>query len=51
MIEQTTYDRLRNKQAHCRGFEFSLIETYFKADGNNKRILEEAFKGTAFDLT
>ena len=51
MIEQSTYDRLRTKQKYCGGFEFSLIETYFKADGNNRRILEEAFRDTAFDLT
>jgi hypothetical protein len=51
MIEQHTLDRLRERQKFSGGFETSLIETYLKADGNNKRILEEAFRGTMFDLT
>ena len=33
------------------GFEQALIDAYLRADGGNTRILEEAFKGTRFDLT
>lgn len=50
MIEQQDLDRLRERQKYAGSFEYNLIETYLKADGNNKRILEEAFSGTQFDL-
>ena len=50
MIDQKTLDRLRERQKFAGGFETSLIETYLKADGNNKRILEEAFANTNFSL-
>ena len=30
---------------------YRLIDTWYHADQNNKRILEKAFKDTAFDLT
>ena len=47
----TQPERLSLRQNNCGSFEKRLIEAWFYADGNNKRILEEAFKGTMFDLT
>lgn len=47
----TQAERLSKKQEYCGGFEWKLIEAWYHADGNNKRILEEAFKNTQFDLT
>jgi len=47
----TQYERLELRQQNCGSFERALIEAYFKADNINKKILEEAFKDTNFDLT
>ena len=47
----TQHERLSLRQTHCGSFELALIRAWFKADKNNKRILEEAFKNTQFDLT
>jgi hypothetical protein len=46
----TQYERLELRQQNCGSFERALIEAYFKADNINKRILEEAFKDTMFNL-
>ena len=46
----TQHEKLQLRQQNCGGFEYRLIDAWYAADGNNKRILEEAFKGTAFDL-
>lgn len=43
MTEQEHIDHLREEQRHCGGFHHALIEAWFKADGGNKRTLEEAF--------
>mgnify|MGYP003113885338 CR=1 FL=1 len=47
----TQAERLDNRMKNCGSFEIALIRAWFKADKNNKRILEEAFKNTQFDLT
>ena len=43
MNEQEHMDYLRAEQRHCGGFQHALIEAWFKADGGNKRRIEEAF--------
>ena len=43
MNEQEHMDYLRAEQRHCGGFQHALIEAWFKADGENRRRLEEAF--------
>jgi hypothetical protein len=47
----TQAERLDNRTKNCGSFELALIRAWFKADSINKKILEEAFKGTNFDLT
>ena len=47
----TQHERLEQRQKTCGGFMYRLIDTWYHADGNNRCILENAFKGTAFDLT
>lgn len=47
----TQAERLDNRTKNCGSFELHLIRAWFKADNINKKILEEAFKGTNFDLT
>jgi hypothetical protein len=47
----TQAQRLDNRTKNCGSFELALIRAWFKADSNNKKILENAFKGTMFDLT
>lgn len=42
---------LHERLKYAGGFESALIDAYMKADGGNSKILEEAFKGTQFDLT
>ena len=49
--KSTQHERLEQRQKTCGGFMYRLIDTWYHADGNNKRILEKAFKDTAFDLT
>ena len=46
----TQAERLDNRMKNCGSFELALIRAWFKADNINKKILEEAFKGTNFDL-
>ena len=41
---------LHERRKYAGGFECALIDAYLKADGGNSKILEEAFKGTRFDL-
>lgn len=48
---KSQHERLAHRQTFCGGFMYRLIDTWYHADGNNKRILENAFKDTAFDLT
>ena len=43
MNEQKHIDHLRDVQRHCGGFQHALIEAWFKADGGNRRTIEEAF--------
>ena len=47
----TQHERLELRQQNCGGFEYRLIEALYAADSGNKARLEEAFKGTMFDLT
>lgn len=49
--EMTQHERLELRQKNCGTFEACLISTWFVADLINKKILENAFKGTMFDLT
>jgi len=51
MKTQQHIDALYERMKTAGGFEFALIDAYMKADGGNAKILEEAFKGTRFDLT
>jgi|TARA_R100000458_G_C8114286_1_gene135807 hypothetical protein len=46
----TQHEKLELRQQNCGSFEYRLIDTWYAADMVNKRLLEEAFKGTAFDL-
>ena len=43
-------NRLDERQRFAGGFEYSLIETFRKASGNNQALLIKAFKGTQFDF-
>ena len=49
--DMTQHEKLSLRQTHCGSFERALIEAWFKADMINKKILEEAFKDTNFDIT
>ena len=51
MKTQQHIDALYERRKTAGGFESALIEAYMQADGGNSKILEEAFKGTRFDLT
>ena len=51
MKTQQHIDALYERRKTAGGFESALIDAYMKADGGNSKILEEAFKGTRFDLT
>ena len=46
----TQAERLDNRTKNCGSFELALIRAWFKADNNNKKILEAAFEGTRFNL-
>ena len=46
----TQAERLDNRTQNCGSFELHLIRAWFKADSINKKILEEAFEGTRFNL-
>jgi len=46
----TQAERLDNRTKNCGSFELALIRAWFKADSINKKILEEAFEGTRFNL-
>lgn len=50
MKTQENINRLYERRKTAGGFECALIDAYMKADGGNSKILEEAFKGTRFDL-
>jgi len=47
----TQHERLEERQTHCGGFEYRLIDAWYAADNGNKARLQEAFKNTQFDLT
>tara|TARA_R100000482_G_scaffold12538_2_gene3746 strand:+ start:1946 stop:2257 length:312 start_codon:yes stop_codon:yes gene_type:complete len=51
MKTQEQIDQLYERRKTAGGFECALIDAYMQADGGNSKILEEAFKGTRFDLT
>ena len=51
MKTQQHLDALYERRKTAGGFEYALIDAYLQADGDNSKILEEAFKGTRFDLT
>ena len=51
MKTQEQIDQLHERRKTAGGFECALIDAYMQADGANSRILEEAFKGTRFDLS
>lgn len=51
MKTQRQIDALYERRKTAGGFECALIDAYMKADGGNTKLLEEAFKGTRFDLT
>ena len=46
----TQAQRLDIRMKNCGSFELALIRAWFKADNINKKILEEAFEGTRFNL-
>ena len=48
---QEQINALYERRKTCGGFENALISAYMQADGSNSKILEDAFKGTRFDLT
>lgn len=50
-MTQKHIDSLYERRKYAGGFEAALIDAYLKADDGNAKILEEAFKGTRFDLT
>lgn len=50
MKTQEAIDRLYERRKTAGGFECALIDAYLKADGGNAKRLEEAFRGTRFDL-
>ena len=43
-------NNLHERRKYAGSFEAALITAYINADGGNSKILEEAFKGTRFDL-
>ena len=47
----TQADRLQARYVFAGSFEKNLITTWMMADSQNKRILEDAFINTQFDLT
>ncbi len=51
MKTQEQIDALYERRKTAGGFESALIDAYMKADGGNSKLLEDAFKGTRFDLT
>lgn len=51
VMNELQSDMLARRQQNCGSFEYALIEAWFKADINNKRILEQAFENTRFKLT
>ena len=51
MKTQNQINALYERRKTAGGFESALIDAYMKADGGNSKILEDAFKGTRFDLT
>jgi hypothetical protein len=51
MKKQEQIDALYERMKTAGGFECALIMAYMKADGGNAKLLEDAFKGTRFDLT
>lgn len=51
MKTQEHINALYERRKTAGGFESALIDAYMKADGGNAKLLEEAFKGTRFDLT
>ena len=50
MKTQQQIDALYERMKTAGGFECALIMAYMKADGGNARLLEDAFRGTRFDL-
>ena len=50
MTTERMYSRLRERQTFAGGFEYSLIEAFFKASQTNQALLIQAFKGTQFDF-
>lgn len=50
-MTQQHIDSLYERRKYAGGFEAALIDAYLKADKGNAKILEEAFKGTRFDIT
>jgi hypothetical protein len=51
MKTQEQINALYERRNYAGGFETALIDAYMQADGGNSKILEQAFKGTRFDLT
>lgn len=51
MKTQQHINALYERRKTAGGFECALIDAYMKADGGNAKLLEDAFKGTRFDLT
>lgn len=43
-------NNLHERRKYAGSFEAALITAYINADGGNSKILEEAFRGTRFDL-
>jgi len=43
MTHNEHIQQLQKQLKHAGGFETSLIEAWFKADGDNQRRIEEAF--------
>jgi len=50
MKTQQQIDALYERMKTAGGFECALIMAYMKADGGNAQLLEDAFRGTRFDL-
>ena len=50
MMTNEQINRLDERQRMAGGFEYTLIEAFRKASGNNQAILIQAFKGTQFDF-
>ena len=51
MKTQQHIDALYERRKTAGGLESALIDAYMKADGGNAKLLEDAFKGSRFDLT